>query len=47
MTSPSDLVNVWSSNLDFGSLLTQIKCVAMQKEEECSESEVEEYFSEL
>ena len=32
---------------DFGSLLTQIKCFAMQKEEECSESEVEEYFSEL
>ena len=33
------------TGLNFVKLLSQINCVAKQREEECSESESEEYFS--
>ena len=37
--------NFRKTGLDFVKLLSQTNCVAKQKEEECSESESEEYFS--
>jgi len=37
--------NFRKTRLDFVKLLSQTNCVAKQKEEECSESESEEYFS--
>jgi len=39
--------NCGKTGLDLVKLLSQTNCVAKQKEEECSESESEEYFSDL